>query len=127
MSSKKEKLIAISEDAQSELPFPQRATADNLQGPSFDTSWGSGTRLSRLIPSLGGTPQAPAPPEPSVDLAISADEPSKFFKLYKSRYQARIFIGVVFLLLSLSFEVVFPYLVGYLIQNQSDLHSDVIT
>ena len=75
---------------------------------------------NRMIPTINAAKKGPAAPAPCVDLAKSAQEPTKILQLYSSQ-QSQVLVLIV-LTGSLAFPSILPYFVGQYMQavNQDE-------
>ena len=56
-------------------------------------------------------------PAPSVDVQQSVSEPAEFYRIYKALFGPRLCAMAILTLGSCAFELVFPFLVGFLMYS----------
>ena len=85
----------------------QNSDINKTQDRSF-----SGTRLTRLLPSITSKQKYPAPPMPCFDLGKSVSNPEDILKIYKRNNKCRLTSGMIVLVGTLAFEGVFPFMLS---------------
>ena len=84
-----------------------------MLGKAFNTS-----RLSKLVSNVDFKERIlhPAPPDATVEMTRAVDEPGKLYAIYRNIHRCRLLLGMIFLIGSLTFDVVLPIEIGQLIK-----------